>query len=67
MVLCGEHVALLEVHSNTAPVPNNRWDKETLSAMELEGIRPFLKQIRAMKYQGLNGVGRVANFIKHLV
>ena len=46
----------LEVHSNTAPIPTNRWDKETLSATELEGIRPFLKQIQAMKDQGLSGV-----------
>ena len=37
--------APLEVHSNTAPVPNNRWDKEMLSVIELEGIHPFLKQI----------------------
>ena len=55
----------LEVNSNTAPMPNNRWDKETLSAMELEGIRPFLMQIRAMKDQGLSGVGVVASFIRH--
>ena len=57
----------LEVHSNTAPVPNNRWDKETLSAMELEGIRPFLNQIRAKKDQGLSGVGVVASFIRRQV
>ena len=54
----------LEVHSDTVPVPNNRWDKETLSTTELEGIRPFLKQIRAMKDQGLSGVGVVASFIR---
>jgi len=38
----------LEVHSDTVLVPNNHWDKETLSATELEDIHPFLKQIRAM-------------------
>ena len=57
----------LEVHRNTAPVPNNRWDKETLNTTELEGIHPFLKQIRAMKDQGLSGVGLVASFIRHRV
>jgi len=45
VVLCGKHVPLLEVHSDTMLVPNNHWDKETLSATELEGIHPFLKQI----------------------
>ena len=60
VVLCGEHVASVEVHSNTAPVPNNRWDKETLNAMELEEIRPFLKQIRAMKDQ----CNRTVQFIR---
>ena len=64
MVLCEEHVAPLKVHSNTTPMPNNHWDKETLSAMELEGIRPFLKQIQAMKDKGLSGVGVVASFIR---
>ena len=49
------------------PVPNNHWDKETLSVTELEGIRPFLKQIRAMKDQGLSGVGVVANFIRRRI
>ena len=55
-----EHVAPLEVHSNTVPVPNNRWDKETLNATELEEIRPFLKQIRAMKDQ----CNRTVQFIR---
>ena len=59
-----ETCAPLEVHSDTVPVPNNHWDKETLSVTELEGIRPFLKQIRAMKDQGLSGVGVVASFIR---
>jgi hypothetical protein len=57
----------LEVHSNVASVPNARWEKEPVNAMELEGIRPFLKQLSAMKDQGLNGVGVVANFIRHRV
>ena len=35
--------------------------------IELEGIRPFLKQIQAMKDQGLSGVGVVASFIRHRV
>ena len=38
-----------------------------LSATELEGIRPFLKQIRAMKDQGLSGVRVVASFIRRRV
>jgi hypothetical protein len=45
-------------------VPNARWEKEPMNATELEGIRPFLKQLSAMKDQGLNGVGVVASFIK---
>ena len=57
----------LEVHSNAAPVPNARWEKEPMNAMELEGIRPFPKQLLAMKDQGLNGVGVVTNFIRHRV
>ena len=57
----------LEVLSDTVLVLNNRWDKETLSAMELKGIHPFLKQIRAMKDQGLSGVGVVASFIRHRI
>jgi hypothetical protein len=39
----------LEVHSNDALVHNKRWDKEVLSATEIEGIRLFLNQIKAMK------------------
>jgi hypothetical protein len=39
----------LEVHSNDALVHNTRWDKEVLSATEIEGIRLFLNQIKAMK------------------
>jgi predicted methyltransferase MtxX (methanogen marker protein 4) len=35
--------------------------------MELEGIHPFLKQLSAMKDQGMNGVGVVANFIRRRV
>ena len=62
-----ETCAPLEVHSDTVPVPNNHWDKETLSAMELEGICPFLKQIRAMKDQGLSGARLVASFIRRRV
>jgi hypothetical protein len=54
----------LEVHSNATPMPNTHWDKEVLSAMEIEGIRPFLNQIRAMKDQGLSGVRVVASFIR---
>ena len=57
----------LEVHSNTALLPNNRWEKETLNATKHEGIRPFLKQIQAMKDQGLSVVGVVASFIRRRV
>jgi len=39
----------LEVHSIATPVPNARWEKKTVNATELEGIRPFLRQITAMK------------------
>jgi len=53
----------LEIHSNTTPVPNARWEKEPMSSTVLEGIRSFLKQLSAMKDQGLNGVGVVASFI----
>ena len=54
----------LEIHSNAAPVPNARWEKEPMSMVELEGIHQFLKQLSIMKDQGLNGVGVVANFIR---
>ena len=54
----------LEVHSNVAPVPNAPWDRETMNATELEGIHPVLRQILAMKDQGLNGVGVVTSFIR---
>jgi hypothetical protein len=57
----------LEVHSNAAPMPNARWNKEVLSATEIEGILPFLTQIRAKKDQGLSGVGVVASFIRRRV
>ena len=55
----------LEVHSNAAPVPNARWEKEAMNVTELEGICPFLKQLSTMKDQGLNGVGVVTSFIRH--
>ena len=38
-----------------------------LNATEHEGIHPFIKQIQAMKDQGLSGVGGVASFIRHRV
>ena len=57
----------LEVHSNAAPMPNARWEKELMNTMELERIRPFLKQLLYMKDEGLNGVGVVASFIRHRV
>ena len=38
-----------------------------MNATELEGIRPFLKQLTPMKDQGLNGVGVVTSFIRHRV
>ena len=38
-----------------------------MNAMELEGICPFLKQLSAMKDQGLNGVGVVTSFIRRRV
>jgi hypothetical protein len=57
----------LELHSNAAPVPNTLWDKEVLSTTEIEGIRPFLNQIRSMKDQGLRRVGVVASFIRRRV
>jgi hypothetical protein len=57
----------LEVHSNAAPIPNMLWDREILSATEIEGIRPFLNQIKLMKDQGLSGVGVVVSFIRRRV
>jgi hypothetical protein len=57
----------LAVHSNAAPVPNDQWEKENLTAAELRKIQPFLKQIKAMKIQGLSGVGIVAIFIRRQV
>ena len=63
MVLCRQYVAAARGHSNAAPVPNVHWEKEAMNVTELEGICPFLKQLSAMKDQGLNGVGVVASFI----
>ena len=57
----------LDVHSNTASVSNARWEKEPMNTTELERICPFLKQLLAMKNQGLNGVGVVASFIRRRV
>ena len=57
----------LEVHINVVPVPNAYWEKEIVNTTELEGIRPFLKQLSAMKDQGLNGVGVVTSFIRRQV
>jgi hypothetical protein len=57
----------LEVHSDAAPIPNMLWDREVISTMEIEGIRPFLIQIRTMKDQGLSGVGVVTSFIRRRV
>ena len=57
----------LEVHSNAALVPNARREKEQMNMTELEGICLFLKQLSAMKDQGLNGVGVVTSFIRHRV
>jgi hypothetical protein len=45
-----ENVVLaLAVHSNTRPSANNHWEKETLTLNEIEKIRPFLKEIKALK------------------
>ena len=38
-----------------------------MNMTELEGIHPFLKQLSAMKDQGLNGVGVVTSFIRRRV
>jgi len=57
----------LEIHCNAALVPNAHWEKDPMSATELEGIRPFLKQLSAMKDQDLNGIGVVASFIRRRV
>jgi hypothetical protein len=54
----------LEIHSNVALVPNTLWDREILSATDIEGIQSFLNQIRSMKDQGLSGVGVVTSFIR---
>ena len=57
----------LGTHSNDTLIPNVRWDKEPMSAAELEGIQPFLKQLSFMRDQGLNGVRIVASFIRRRV
>ena len=67
MVLCGQYVAATGGHSNAALVSNTHWEKEAMNVTELEGICPFLKQLSAMKDQGLNGVGVVASFIRRRV
>jgi hypothetical protein len=45
-----ENVLLaLAVHSNARLSANNHWEKETLTLSEMEKIRPFLKEIKALK------------------
>jgi hypothetical protein len=57
----------LAVHTNAGPSVNNRWEKEALTLSEIERIKPFLKEIKALKIQGLSGVGIVASFIRRRV
>lgn len=57
----------LEIHSNAALIPNKLWDREILSATNIEGIQSFLNQIRSMKDKGLSRVRVVASFIRHRV
>jgi hypothetical protein len=54
----------LAVHSNASPSANSRWEKETLTLSETKKIRPFLKEIKALKIRGLSGIGIVASFIR---
>jgi hypothetical protein len=37
------------VHNNAGPSANNYWEKETLTPSETKKIRPFLKEIKALK------------------
>jgi hypothetical protein len=39
----------LVVHINAGPSVNNHWEKEALTLSEIERIKPFLKEIKALK------------------
>jgi hypothetical protein len=54
----------LVVHNNARPSANNRWEKETLTPSEMEKIKPFLKEIKALKIRGLSSVGIITSFIR---
>lgn len=56
----------LEAHSTAAPVVNIRWEEETLSVAEFNGIRQFISQIRALKNRSLSGEAVVASFLRCL-
>jgi hypothetical protein len=63
-----ENVLLaLAVHTNAGPSVNNHWEKEALTLSEIERIKPFLKEIKALKIRGLSGVGIVTSFIRSRV
>jgi hypothetical protein len=57
----------LSVHNNARPSANNGWEKETLTPSETEKIKPFLKEIKALKIRGLSGMGIIASFIRRRV
>jgi hypothetical protein len=57
----------LAVHTNVGPSVNNRWEKEALTLSEIERIKPFFMEIKALKIRGLSGVGIVASFIRRQV
>lgn len=57
----------LVVHSNAAPEVVDNWEKNSLTAGEVERLRPFFERIGTLKLQGLTGVGIVASFIRRQV
>jgi hypothetical protein len=56
----------LEVHSNSPLVVHDNW-KNSLTAREVNSLRPLLDRIGALKLMGLNGAGIVASFLRHRI
>lgn len=57
----------LEVHSNSPPVVNDNWEKNSLTAREVGSLKTLLERIGALKLMGLSGAGIEASFIRRRI
>ena len=55
------------IHSRSGPLVNDRWEKNPVTAAELQAIKPFLERICTLKQQGLTGFGIISSFLRHRV